>query len=924
MNGSDSSCGCCLGAERLPGMRFNAPGHPAIDYRIGDHGSFKAAMLARLSSTQYPALGALRTRDDDDFSVAYCDAASVMLDVLSFYQERIANENYLRTATERRSVAELARLIGYQPSPGVAAAVHLAFTLEDAPGQPSLAAQPVTIPIGTRAQSVPGAEEQPQTFETVAAAAARVEWNAIPAQTTEAQVLDAGTREIFVAGSATQIQAGDAVLIVGDERRDDPTSTRWDVRIVADVKADNALERTCIVLSEGMSLNPPERRVRVFAMRQRASLFGHNAADPRLLNPTGTVAGLIDATTMEWLNYAIGSETFDLDGSFPKVQAGSWAVLCGGDGVDGSESLPGRIEVVRVGRVRQLSLSAFGLSGKATRIKPDATSNLGHFTRRKSVVFAQSEELQLVPRPLDQPLYGSALALGRRVTTLAEGQWLAISGRRQRLRVEGDDPALQFKPDGAAAVSVRPGDQFMLYAAPTWLLPSGEAALPPATLAFVLRWKPWLPIRWRVIDRDGRRGTLDAKPPAVALAPSTKDDAIVTELAQIAALPTAIVHGRDHTLLELTSPLTEVYDRHSLTVCANLVRATHGESVAEVAGSGDASVANQRFLLKQSPLTWIGADTPSGRASTLEVRVDGQLWQPVPSLFGRGADERVYALRSDDDQRTVLQFGDGREGARPSSGSDNIRLAYRRGLGTAGNVRGGQISTLLGRPLGVKTVSNPVAASGGQDRESRDDARRNAPLTVLTLGRLVSITDYTDFARAFAGIDRATAIWMRIGGRRSVHVSVAGASGATLLPGSDAATRLATAMRRYGDALVPLRIDTYRAATFRIKAKIKVAGDAIATEVMTAVAAALRTRYAFVHRDFDQHVSVDQVMAAIHAVRGVEAADLDLLHRVGPGIPIQLQPRLFARPARLMQDGSVLGAEILTLAADGLTLEPMP
>jgi len=60
-----NDCGCCAGADHLPGVRFNPPGLPAIDYRIGRHGEFKAALLARLSSTDYPALvgGPLATAD---------------------------------------------------------------------------------------------------------------------------------------------------------------------------------------------------------------------------------------------------------------------------------------------------------------------------------------------------------------------------------------------------------------------------------------------------------------------------------------------------------------------------------------------------------------------------------------------------------------------------------------------------------------------------------------------------------------------------------------------------------------------------------------------------------------------------------------------------------------------------------------------
>ncbi len=126
-----------------------------------------------------PALQGLTTRVDDDFGIALLDAAATVMDVLTFYQERIANEGYLRTATERLSLLELARSIGYELRPGVAASTYLAFELESAPGSLPL----VSLTAGVRAQSVPAPGELPQTFETIEAIEARVEWNLLKPQT---------------------------------------------------------------------------------------------------------------------------------------------------------------------------------------------------------------------------------------------------------------------------------------------------------------------------------------------------------------------------------------------------------------------------------------------------------------------------------------------------------------------------------------------------------------------------------------------------------------------------------------------------------------------------------------------------------------------------------------------------------------------
>ncbi len=171
-------------AVQTPARPGNPAGLAAIAYRAGTWSSFKESMLARLSSADYPALAPLKTRGDDDFSIAFLDSVAVMLDVLTFYQERLANENYLRTATLLRSMIELSRLIGYQPAPGTSAATYLAFTLIQAPGQPPVpSAPPIIIPQGTQVQSVPSQGQQPQTFETSADIPAKPDWNALQVQT---------------------------------------------------------------------------------------------------------------------------------------------------------------------------------------------------------------------------------------------------------------------------------------------------------------------------------------------------------------------------------------------------------------------------------------------------------------------------------------------------------------------------------------------------------------------------------------------------------------------------------------------------------------------------------------------------------------------------------------------------------------------
>ena len=122
------ACGCC-GASALAGVS-NRPGLPALAFRAGTYTEFLDAMVRRLSSHDYPELAALKTRAASDPAMALLDAWAIVSDVLTFYQERIANEGYLHTATERRSILELARLVGYRLRTGFADTAYLAYTIE--------------------------------------------------------------------------------------------------------------------------------------------------------------------------------------------------------------------------------------------------------------------------------------------------------------------------------------------------------------------------------------------------------------------------------------------------------------------------------------------------------------------------------------------------------------------------------------------------------------------------------------------------------------------------------------------------------------------------------------------------------------------------------------------------------------------------
>jgi hypothetical protein len=925
---SEPDCGCCAGTEDDTPRRIdNPPGLTAIAYRIGRHGDFLGSLQAQLSSTEYPALAALTSREDSDFTLALADALACSLDVLTFYTERYAQEHYLRTATERLSVGQMARLIGYRPAPGVAASTHLAFTLQSAPGAP---AEPITVPVATRVQSVPGQNEQAQTFETITAVSARTDWNAIAVQTARAWQPQSGDTELWLTGLSTLLQPGDALLIVGTERLNDPGSEQWDVRVLTGVEPDNANSRTQVIWKQPLGsafppISPAGVGAQVYALRQRTALFGHNAPDPNLFSLDNSNIGTLidsDSNPWKWKDYEVNPAAVDLDTDNPKIVAGSWFALISNEPGLGSADLPGYTGLYRASSVIHGNRAAFAISGKITRIAPDTTENLtaSRFTLQSTLVLAQSEGLATAQTPLVYPVHGDALTLGTRVEGLIPGQALALSGTRQRIAITVGTTGLSLALDDGSSVALVEGDELFMLAPANRLL--GATPIVLAADAFVaLLGNAKINLQLQLMDRDGRHGNLTASADKLRLAAARKDDPQVRQIAFIAANDAAISPDRDYTSIKLQDPLLHVFERSALRINANVAPATQGESVDTLLGDGDAGAANQRFVLNQAPLTYISANTPSGRASTLRVRINDVLWTENSTLYQSAADARRYETSQDDNGFTTLQFGDGVEGARLPSGHSNVRVHYRKGLGAAGNVAAGKLTTLLSRPLGVTDVVNPAPATGGEDAESLTRVRRNAPLTVLTLDRAVSIDDYANFARAFAGIDKAHALWIPAGPARGVFLTIAGVDGASVPAASDTYAFLREALSTYGDPRVPLRIVDYRDARLRCRLAVKVLEAFDNQTVLTAVDTTLRGYFSFAQRDFGQNVSVDEVEAVAQGVPGVAAVQVTLLYRQGQ--PPGVVPRVFAALPVPSLVGLPLAAELLTLADMPVELEVM-
>src|SRR5205823_4370621 len=157
----------------------------------------------------------------------------------------------------------------------------------------------------------------------------------------------------------------------------------------------------------------------------------------------------------------------------------------------------------------------------------------------------------------------------------------------------------------------------------------------------------------------------------------------------------------------------------------------------------------------------------------------------------------------------------------------------------------------------------------------RDQGRRNAPIATIALDRLVSVQDYADFARTFAGVGKAVSAELPGAGSQVVHVTIAGLEDIPIDESSDLFRNLRTALVHYGDPIQTVQLAVRDRILLVISAGVKVKADYLWDKVEPNVRAALLDKFSFDNRDLGEPAFLSELVAAIQAVAGVEYVDVD-------------------------------------------------
>ncbi len=745
---------------------------------------------------------------------------------------------------------------------------------------------------------------------------------------------------------------------------------------------------------------PSATQLEIDSLRIKATLFASSfTGPPTVPSPPGTVTfsnqpnigeswGDLTSTDPDQSPSAV-----PLDAVYDKIKPGTWIAM-DRPFIDSNGNFKGRkVTFHQVQNVQTRNMdTTTGFAAKVTvlTLNPNWLSDSANLhddlfnteVLRSTIVYAQAEALDLAEEPLDRDVEGDAIELDGLYDGLESGHWIIVSGERTDISNTTGVTASELVM--IAAVTQGPGKQSCM-AFTTSSIPftqiyyvtqpnkAGDrlvvgtpALLPPFFLNLVplpnmpdgrqqicdpLQLAPGFHANAFVPTADERSGDFSpfaatlldpatGKPFPGGIIPLSRwDPADPTNPIPVFAwrISTA-ASGSDtvHTTLVLANSLAYKYDSAKVTIYGNVTKATHGQTVGEVLGDGDAAQSFDKFPLHQKPVTYISAPTPDGADSTLVVRVNELEWHESSDLAALGPRDHGYITQTDDSNQTTVVFGNGEHGARVPTGTANIKATYRYGIGSPGNLHAGQISQLATRPLGVQNVINPLAASGGADRDTADQGRRNAPVAVMALDRLVSTDDYAEFARTYAGIGKAAAARLSDGRRQLVHVTIAGAGDIPIDQNSDLYRNLVQSLLNFGDPHQPLQVCVRKVQLLVIAAGVQILPDYAWESVEPKLRAALLDAFSFDNRELGQSAFLSEAIAFMQNIGGVSYVDVQTFDAVAADITagelaglagtLQRNPHVLARLARLNPDFDpsvdsdscqrVLPAELVFLTPD--------
>ena len=314
----------------------------------------------------------------------------------------------------------------------------------------------------------------------------------------------------------------------------------------------------------------------------------------------------------------------------------------------------------------------------------------------------------------------------------------------------------------------------------------------------------------------------------------------------------------------------------------NVVLADHGRSFEGDDLAPNEPEAHRRYRpkLRRANVSfaapWDPAESATAALEPVAPRVaaifpiaGSQRWEPRRDLLNSTPFSRHFVPETETDGSIFLRFGDGTQGLPPTVGT-NLRVAYRIGNGSEGNVGPNALNCLVAG-ADVSKVWNPLGARGGRAPESLEQVRTAAPQAFRQQLRAVTEADWVEVAERHPEVQRAYAEYRWTGSWYTAFLSVDRVGGGAVLADPEFRSEILDFLDRFRIAGYDLELRDPQFVPLDIELEICIDGDRFQADVRRELADAFSSNR-FFHPDrfsFGDRVYLSEVLAVAAEVDGV-------------------------------------------------------
>ena len=217
-SGLDFACQCDQFTH--PELLNIGAGLETLPRQIASFAEFRRAMLKSIKEQEIEIIDAnnvlvkikplthWRARDKDDLGIMLLEMWAYICDSLSFYDQVLANETYLKTSYLRPNLRKLVALLGYIPRPAVGSVVELAAIAD---GRLQL-----KLPTGTAFRSGAFEGNPPQVFELEADTFVHSLFNKFKIKAPHFGKIKSGFQNIFLVNLKSEIKPENLLLVLNN------------------------------------------------------------------------------------------------------------------------------------------------------------------------------------------------------------------------------------------------------------------------------------------------------------------------------------------------------------------------------------------------------------------------------------------------------------------------------------------------------------------------------------------------------------------------------------------------------------------------------------------------------------------------------------------------------------------------------------